>query len=167
MLCQPELQPRDVGFWIHGVGHGRPTTRHSRLALCRDVSVGLTESPEFLGNKQVVSRPEQTAQTDELLGASQRVAGSPALTRTAPSGWVLAWEKLLEPVDPDRFRSPWWGWGALVVNLTCALLLGRFRTDPGVSQPRRSRGHGLASHGCRVTPGCCRPSSLTSPPLPG
>lgn len=42
-----------------------------------------------------------------------------------------AWQKLLEPVAPDPLPLSLVGLGALVVNLTCALLLVRFRTDRG------------------------------------
>ena len=50
-----------------------------------------------------------------------------------PGGVTLwtAWEKLLDPVAPDPLQLSLVGLGALAVNLTCALLLVRFRAQQG------------------------------------
>jgi Co/Zn/Cd efflux system component len=50
-----------------------------------------------------------------------------------PAGVTLwtAWEKLLDPVAPDPLQLSLVGLGALVVNLTCAMLLVRFRDKQG------------------------------------
>jgi Co/Zn/Cd efflux system component len=50
-----------------------------------------------------------------------------------PAGVTLwtAWEKLRDPVAPDPLRLSLVGFGALVVNLCCALLLVRFRAKHG------------------------------------
>jgi Co/Zn/Cd efflux system component len=42
-----------------------------------------------------------------------------------------AWEKIGNPVAPDAFALGLTGLGALAVNLTCALLLARFRREGG------------------------------------
>jgi Co/Zn/Cd efflux system component len=50
-----------------------------------------------------------------------------------PAGVTLwtAWEKLRDPVAPDPLQLSLVGLGALVVNLTCALLLVGFRAKQG------------------------------------
>jgi Co/Zn/Cd efflux system component len=50
-----------------------------------------------------------------------------------PAGVTLwtFWQKLLDPVAPDPLRLSLVGAGALAVNLTCAFLLVRFRSEQG------------------------------------
>jgi len=40
-----------------------------------------------------------------------------------------AWEKITDPVAPEPFRLSVVGLGALIVNLICAFMLARFRSD--------------------------------------
>lgn len=44
--------------------------------------------------------------------------------------WAL-WNKLQHPIPPEPFRLGLTGLGALIVNLTCAILLARFRHHRG------------------------------------
>ncbi|HQT42631.1 MAG TPA: cation transporter [Halothiobacillus sp.] len=43
----------------------------------------------------------------------------------------MAWHKFVSPVPPDAFILSLTGFGALLVNLTCAILLVRFRSHSG------------------------------------
>ncbi|MHB8919748.1 MAG: cation diffusion facilitator family transporter [Halothiobacillus sp.] len=43
----------------------------------------------------------------------------------------MAWHKFVSPVPPDAFVLSLTGFGALLVNLTCAVLLVRFRSHSG------------------------------------
>jgi Co/Zn/Cd efflux system component len=53
------------------------------------------------------------------------------LLAPAAAGLWTAWQKLVEPVAPEPFRLTVTGLGALLVNLTCALILARFRDHRG------------------------------------
>ncbi|MCS6854628.1 MAG: cation transporter [Elioraea sp.] len=52
------------------------------------------------------------------------------LVPTVAALW-MAWQKILEPLPPSPLPLSLAGAGALVVNVTCALMLARFRTGGG------------------------------------
>ncbi|MBV8922243.1 cation transporter, partial [Bradyrhizobium sp.] len=53
------------------------------------------------------------------------------LLAPALAGLWTAYQKLVAPVAPEPFRLTLTGIGALAVNLTCALILARFRDHSG------------------------------------
>jgi Co/Zn/Cd efflux system component len=65
--------------------------------------------------------------------ARARVGMALAAILLVPAGVALwtAWEKLRDPFAPEPLPLSVVGLGALIVNLSCALLLARFRSQPG------------------------------------
>jgi Co/Zn/Cd efflux system component len=53
------------------------------------------------------------------------------LLAPALAGLWTAYQKLVEPVAPEPFRLTLTGIGALIVNVSCALILARFRDHSG------------------------------------
>lgn len=67
------------------------------------------------------------------LRAKANVGRLLALVLLAPAVATLwtAWQKFSQPVAPDAFTLSLVGMGALLVNLTCAILLARYRHHSG------------------------------------
>ncbi|MDW8445463.1 MAG: hypothetical protein RML45_15295 [Acetobacteraceae bacterium] len=135
----PHPSPVPDGFRAHGrprrrpqpwpISASRPRSRCiigsvSLLADSIDFPRGRLGQPADLGSRPGWSAAETGRGSGTLLALL-------LLVPTVAALW-MAWQKILEPLPPSApLPLSLAGAGALLVNVTCALMLARFRTRVG------------------------------------